>query len=279
MPTYHLPSYFHNHQEAPDFFVYDYTSEVNTERAQVALSGNLFSFLQDGTKTVFLADDTITATPTHFLVLKAGHCLMTEKISDQARYRSQLFFSTTQALRTFCHKYQIEPSLEPQMDSCLKLPYDSFLLAFVNSLRALPSLNAQDLLAVKFEELMLYLQATHGQRLIDFLFAPAQPKQEQVLEVALHAVDHPLSLEEMAFLCHMSISTFQRTFRRQFHTSPQKWLQGQRLKKAAYLLAVKGMRPSEVFPEAGYESLSSFSQAFQRLYGQSPRQYQEQHHS
>ena len=72
----------------------------------------------------------------------------------------------------------------------------------------------------------------------------------------------------------MSISTFKREFEKHFHNSPSKWFQEKRLEHAAYLLKNKNKRPSDIFEEVGYESLSNFTQAFKQKFRVTPKQYQ-----
>ena len=45
-----------------------------------------------------------------------------------------------------------------------------------------------------------------------------------------------LKLEEFAFLCNMSLSSFKRRFLKEFGESPGKWLQDKRLQRAHELL-------------------------------------------
>jgi len=80
------------------------------------------------------------------------------------------------------------------------------------------------------------------------------------------------SLEKFSYLTGRSLSTFNRDFRKLFHTTPQKWLTDKRLELAYYHLAEKRKKPSEVYLEVGFEDLSHFSFIFKKKYGVSPNQ-------
>jgi AraC-like DNA-binding protein len=67
----------------------------------------------------------------------------------------------------------------------------------------------------------------------------------------------------------MSVSTFQRKFAAIYGLSPQKWLLQQRMQRAATLLHGQLM-PGEVYQQVGYESHSSFSEAFRKHFGVAP---------
>lgn len=67
-------------------------------------------------------------------------------------------------------------------------------------------------------------------------------------------------------------SSFNRDFKKLFHTTSHKWLTDKRLELAHYHLVEKGKKPTEVYLEAGFEDLSHFSFVFKKKYGVSPGQ-------
>ena len=79
-----------------------------------------------------------------------------------------------------------------------------------------------------------------------------------------------LKLEEIAFLCNMSLSTFKRHFINEYKTSPGKWLKDKRLEKAKETLEQKKLKPSDIYLNFGYNNLSNFSIAFKNKFGFSP---------
>ncbi|RYE39334.1 MAG: AraC family transcriptional regulator, partial [Sphingobacteriales bacterium] len=79
-----------------------------------------------------------------------------------------------------------------------------------------------------------------------------------------------MSLEKLGYLSGRSLSTFNRDFKKLFHTTPQKWLTDKRLKLAYYHLAEKRKKPTEIYLEVGFEDLSHFSFSFKKKYGVSP---------
>jgi AraC-like DNA-binding protein len=81
-----------------------------------------------------------------------------------------------------------------------------------------------------------------------------------------------MPLEKLGYLTGRSLSTFNRDFKKLFHTTPQKWLTDKRLELAHYQLTEKGKKPTEVYLEAGFEDLSHFSFSFKKKYGVSPGQ-------
>jgi AraC-like DNA-binding protein len=67
-----------------------------------------------------------------------------------------------------------------------------------------------------------------------------------------------------------SVASFKRDFEKLFQQSPSRWLVKRRLQEAFFLLKERGLLPSDVYLEVGFEDLSLCSFAFKKTYGQAP---------
>lgn len=257
--------------------VYIYESNHELNKQQVRLNQNTFSFLQVGYKEVFFDDSSSIIDSSKFLLMKSGRCLMTEKLTDTSkRYKSILLFFSNELILKFIRKYQLKSKLKTQSRSTYSFNYSSFSSIFVDSLVNISKLSRtsqENLLPLKFEELMLYLIEQNGS---DFLTSLIHNKDNQTQHF-IHTIEqnklNKLSIKELAFISNMSVSTFKRTFEKHFQNSPSKWFQEQRIEHAAYLLKNESKRPTDIYEEAGYESLSTFTQAFKLKYGVTPKQF------
>lgn len=79
-----------------------------------------------------------------------------------------------------------------------------------------------------------------------------------------------LSLEEMALYTGRSLATFKRDFSRLNSDTPGRWITKRRLHEAHRLIAEEHQMPSDIYLKLGFKSLSHFSTAFKRQYGESP---------
>lgn len=260
--------------------IYDYQTSKECLKQMVTLQKNTFSFLIQGNKEVFSNKTNTNINHNSFLLMKKGRCLMTEKITltEQKNYRSILFFFDNETLINFIHKNNISYVKSPvKKPSIFTFDYDDFLEVFVQSLISISKLNYKvqsKLLEAKFEELIVYLINTQGTDFIESLLFEIQNENQHFIEVIEHNKLNKLSLQELSFLANMSLSTFKREFTKHFNTSPSKWFLDQRLEHAALLLQDKSVRPTDIFEEIGYESLSNFVQAFKIKFGITPKQYQ-----
>ncbi|WP_420548381.1 helix-turn-helix domain-containing protein [Curvivirga sp.] len=81
-----------------------------------------------------------------------------------------------------------------------------------------------------------------------------------------------LNVRELAQLSGRPITSFNRDFKRQFNTTPQKWLMSARLNKAYDLLEKSSLSISEISMEVGYDNISHFISIFKKKFGTSPKQ-------
>lgn len=91
--------------------------------------------------------------------------------------------------------------------------------------------------SLKFSELMLYLQDKHSAALHAFQATQKRGPGDVAIRTVVEAnITNNLTIEELAFLCNLSVSTFKRRFAEVYGASPNKWLLKQRMEIAARLL-------------------------------------------
>ena len=259
-----------------------YDSDIASINARISLKQNLFSFLLEGQKSVQYAEEQVKITPDQFLLLSSGNCLMSEKIAAAGgRYRSILLFFDNTILSDFFIRHPGVSDKKNKSAPFLMFEKDAFLVNFIESLGfmlAPGQLLSADMRKVKLEELLLYLSEHHPEKIQRLRNFNEEAEGDLLIRQAVRAnLYNSVTVEELAFLCHMSLSTFKRRFARIYDSSPNKWLLEQRMHKAARLLKQGECKASEIYFELGYENLSSFIQSFKQVHGITPKQYQLSH--
>ncbi|MEZ7949649.1 MAG: AraC family transcriptional regulator [Flavobacteriaceae bacterium] len=258
--------------------VYDYESTQEISKQQILLNKNTFSFLQEGTKEVFFDNSSYAINNSQFLLMKSGNCLMTEKLSNvEEYYRSVLLFFSNEDVLKFIRKFELNAPDSKNYYSTYSFSYDVFIKRFVESLLDISKLSKKiqsRILETKFEEIMLYLVEFKGVEFLYSLISNSSNEHQKFIQTIESNQLNKLTIKELSFISNMSVSTFKREFEKHFRSTPSKWFQEKRLEHAAFLLKNNSKRPSDIFEEIGYETLSNFTQAFKLKFGLTPKQYQ-----
>ena len=264
--------------ESKDLQLYHYKRTEDIQKTKINLLKNTISFLRTGTKEVIGDDEIVQIGNEHFVIMKSGNCLMTEKVSDSFKvYQSILLFFSDEEVLHFLEKYNQFSSNLKNYKSFYIFEYDNFVQNFVDSLEQvlkLPKKIQTNILKNKFEELMLYLIHQNNADFLNSLVQNVDDKISRLTNIAENNKYNKLNLEELAFLCNMSVSTFKREFFKIYQSTPMKWFNEQRLNHIAFMLKTNRSRPIELYEDAGYENFSNFVQAFKKKFGMTPKQYQ-----
>lgn len=270
-----LPDHFSGSVTA-DVHLFFYETDRSSKNNKVCFKQNLLCFMLDGQKQATTQGGSIAVDNSGILLLQTGNTLMTERTTVNNRYGSVLFLFSDAFLLDFIAKNSIpqrkegEPQLLPAV-----LKKDAYLLNFERSLLLLPpEMRAnRQLVHLKLQEVLLYFRDTNTAAFAEFVYTALSRNRDSSFLQTIQGLpgDH-LTVDELAFLCNMSVSTFKRKFLTVFQTTPKQYFLQQRMKKAAGLLR-QNMRPSEVYAEIGYENLSAFSSEFKKHFGVSPKTF------
>lgn len=260
--------------------VYAHAARQHDARSMISFTTNALSVLLSGRKQLQHGLSAEAFKPGQAILFKPGHCLSTDFADGGRDYRSLLLFFTDAQVGDFLSRHgQVPGPSELAQRSHLPFAAPPGLLHLAESLWHSPdtaTLSAART-AAKLEDVLLLLLEDQGPGVFSF-FAPAgvtapQLRLKQVVEAHWMA---DLRWEELAFLCHMSLSTFKRHFQTVYGRSPGQWLHERRLHLAAHLLKVERRRASEIYLDVGFSTVSAFTQSFKSYFGMTPKVYQNQ---
>lgn len=284
MNTYYLPDDILDGTPtgADEVVIRSYTSGKDSVKNRIVLNQNMINLLVSGTKTVVYPDATAVVNAGELVVLSTGNVLTSELLTGGQQFSSILFYFSNELFNRFLIKYDhLLQSVTPlkSKQPFLIFKQDNFIKQFITSMRALVATESELPAAVrllKLEELLLYLLHFDPERFRAIQFITKDREQLQIKKVVESHVGQLITVDELAFLCHMSTSTFKRRFSEIYDTTPQKWLLTRKLEMAAELLRSGGESPSGVYLKVGYQNHSSFSEAFRNHFGHTPSDFQQQ---
>jgi transcriptional regulator GlxA family with amidase domain len=82
-----------------------------------------------------------------------------------------------------------------------------------------------------------------------------------------------LSIEDLATLSNLSVSTFNRTFQTLFNDTPANYIKAKRLERARELLTISTLTASEIAFQTCFKDIAHFSRSFKAAFHCSPSAY------
>ena len=118
------------------------------------------------------------------------------------------------------------------------------------------------------EGVKLLLLALPGLR--NFLFDFSEPYKIDLEKFMISNFHFNVPIERFAQLTGRSLAGFKRDFQKTFGLPPRYWLQDKRLNAAKHLIETGHKKPSAIYLDLGFESLSHFSHSFKKKFGIAP---------
>jgi AraC-like DNA-binding protein len=137
-----------------------------------------------------------------------------------------------------------------------------------------PDLVSDELLELKIKELLLLLVQTKNAESIVSLFSDLfTPRNVSIKEVINNHLFSNLSIEELAALSNLSVSTFNRSFQTMFNDTPANYIKTKRLERAKELLSMSSLTVSEIAFQTCFSDTAHFSRSFKATFHCSPSEY------
>ena len=213
------------------------------------------------------------------LSLKSGECCLARK-NRLARYNKlkenneleKVFVFFDEAfLKRFQEKYKSKAAVFESANTFIQIKQNELLPNFISSLQ--PYYNhgiiKEPFTDVKREELLLILLQKQPD-LAGVFFDFGIPQKTNIEEFMNKNFKFNVSIERFAFMTGRSLSAFKRDFKAIFNETPNRWLVQKRLQEAYFLIEKKKQKPSDIYLDLGFETLSHFSFAFKKRFNFSP---------
>ena len=182
-------------------------------------------------------------------------------------------------LRQIALEQQLEPGKKYSGPPNILIPGNDFLHAFFQSI--IPYVRYSDekitdaVGMLKIKEVVLLLLHTMPE-LKDYLFDFSEPYKIDLEKFMLNNYHFNVPVEKFARLTGRSLAGFKRDFQKTFDMAPRQWLQEKRLIEARHLIEKKNRKPSAIYLDLGFESLSHFTHSFKNKFGKAPTELWQQ---
>lgn len=227
-------------------------------------------------------------TPTNLIEFREGDGMLSKcgnYLIEEVTINPDSQLQTLSAIGSFFYPAMVKqffqadlslPAFQQTPDTA-KISIEPLMKSFVDGIDYLldhPELADENMIVNKLKELLLLLskseKASSIHAFVASLFAPQEYSFNTIIQQNLFT---NLSLDELAFLCNMSLATFKRKFSEHYRQPPAKYILSQKLERAAQLLHLPGKSVSDIAFECGFESVSGFDKAFKKHTGKNPSEF------
>jgi AraC-like DNA-binding protein len=240
--------------------------------AEQVVSEHVLTFVLSGNVEFRFNSEFVTVAPENMIIIRRNKFVKATKIpeSPDIPCRSINIFLTQETIRGYVVQNNVEKQKKYDGEGYIHLNRNLFLKAYFDSM--LPYLNRPDRLTGKMAQLKtaeaIELLLSANNRMEQFLFDLSEPYKIDLEKFIGANFMFNISLSEFARLSGRSLSTFKRDFKTLYNDTPEKWLRERRLDEAKQLITEKGLKPSDVYFQVGFENFSHFSAAYKQKFGQ-----------
>jgi AraC family transcriptional regulator, exoenzyme S synthesis regulatory protein ExsA len=269
--------------EVSELLFVEYTCMQEENKFGIWSNNNYFAFISSGKKIWKTIYHTYEVNEGDIIFVKKGANLAHHFFGD--RFCAVFIFIPDDFIKAFLKRNTgllatFQKDLSHQ-DAVLRIEQDELLENYYHSIQSYLLLSekpSEQLLILKFEELLLSLFSNKKHReLTDYFISLCQSQGYHMTRVMEENFAYNLKLENYAQLCHMSLSTFKKSFKQYYHTSPATWLQQRKLQHALHLVTNTDLGISEISLECGFEDTSHFIRVFKQKHQLTPLQFRQTH--
>ncbi|MCB9304866.1 MAG: helix-turn-helix transcriptional regulator [Lewinellaceae bacterium] len=137
-----------------------------------------------------------------------------------------------------------------------------------------PHIITNEIIALKVKEILfLLLRSKKAKQVTSLLEGFVNRDTKSFKNTVENHLFNDISLNELAHLCNMSLSTFKRHFKKIYNATPTDYIIERRLENSRKLLATSGQSIIDIALASGFKSVSHYSRKFKGKYGIPPSQY------
>jgi AraC-like DNA-binding protein len=258
----------------PGVIFYSYLSAMRKEKVGF-LKHNTLVLQVSGHFALETAAQKISMTKGEMLLIGKNQLgtLTKTPLPDEEYYETIIISLQEDLLRKMALEEQIEVTHKYTGPLNIHIPANDFLKGYFQSVvpyvRNPGEMLTTDMGMLKVKEGVKLLLHTLPE-LKNLLFDFSEPYKVDLEEFMHSNFHYNLPVEKFAGLTGRSLAGFKRDFQKTFGMAPRHWLLEKRLTEARSLIENKNKKPSAIYLDLGFESLSHFSYSFKKKFGKAP---------
>ncbi len=220
-------------------------------------------FIESGSKTVAVGHRKQVVEKDHAIFFAKGR-IFTNRNSDS--FRATTLFFDDRFVMDFLGRHNLD--LPKRNRKSLILDYSSYgaIASLLDSIRYNYSEKREEFRKILRQKIdLLLLEFYYSYPALGAWFrqlrSDAEDPLSQIIQTHLDSIQ---SISHFRRLTGMSPTTFHRTFRQRYGSTPKQWLEVRRMERAESLLLYSDLSISQVAAECGYATVSWFIERFKK---------------
>lgn len=253
-----------------------YETRKNYEFYEVLFNDYALVFINDGYKIIHTKENDFTINKNEILFFTKGSYLIKDCVENNY-YNSIIICFKESILIELIYKYKaLLNSNFASNEHIFKLNSNELLSSiFTSFLPCFSYKTNEDILKLKFEELFLaLLYSKNNQSFLSFLKTIITNFKLSLYQIFSYCEQDFQSVNDMAKISNMSLTTFSKNFKQSFGISPKEWLDNKKFEKAKFLLEFSNKNITEICLEVGFNSPAWFISRYKKRYNKTPKQFQ-----
>lgn len=253
-----------------------YETRKNDEFYEVLFNDYALVFINDGYKIIHTKENDFTINKNEILFFTKGSYLIKDCVENNY-YNSIIICFKESILIELIYKYKaLLNSNFASNEHIFKLNSNKLLSSiFTSFLPCFSYKTNEDILKLKFEELFLaLLYSKNNQSFLSFLKTIITNFKLSLYQIFSYCEQDFQSVNDMAKISNMSLTTFSKNFKQSFGISPKEWLDNKKFEKAKFLLEFSNKNITEICLEVGFNSPAWFISRYKKRYNKTPKQFQ-----
>lgn len=275
------PPHYRGVLQINDFDIVESCIHTKIMRGSMFLKDHLLLFVLKGSNTLTINGEEYRINKNEMiLVHKATKFDFVKRWDEtnQEYYDGLMFFIKDDFLLDFMKMKNIKKPKSIIKARIGVKPLSHRLATFVQSIKNYfdaPEAIDEHLIKIKMLELLYDIAETDNNLLLQLLQLKKQAPSD-ISNIIEKNYMSPVSLDELAYLCGRSLSSFKRDFKAIYNESPASYIREKRLVKAQQLLRVSDMPIQDICYATGFETVSHFSRLYKSRFGYTPSEESKQ---
>jgi AraC-like DNA-binding protein len=241
------------------------------------ISEHTFMYVIKGIMRCYDGNKTYTFRSGNYGLARRNRLGRYKKEKEDGELEKVFIFFDQAFLKMFQEKHKAKPTKFSSTDTMVKISPTELIPNFIHSF--MPYYRGGGNIDIKFanvkrEELLIILLQNQPE-LAGVFFDYGMPEKINLEEFMHRNYTFNVTMGRFAYLTGRSLSGFKRDFKAIFNETPNQWLIRKRLQEAYFLIDKKNKKPSEIYVDLGFETLSHFSFTFKKLFGLTPTEVAE----